>query len=112
MEEYKKMWKNFGKFEGRSTRRDYWMAVLFNVIASFVLSFVAGLLKLPILVGIYSLAVIIPSLSLAWRRFHDTNRSGAWFFIALVPFVGWIIELVILCQPSVNENNKYGEIVE
>ena len=88
------------------------MAVLFNVIASFVLSFVAGLLKLPILVGIYSLAVIIPSLSLAWRRFHDTNRSGAWFFIALVPFVGWIIELVILCQPSVNENNKYGEIVE
>lgn len=112
MEEYKKMWKNFSQFNGRSTRRDYWMAVLFNFVVSLLVGAVAGAIKLPLLAALYSIAVIIPSLALLWRRFHDTNRSGIWVLVALIPLVGWIIELVILCQPSVDENNKFGDIVE
>lgn len=112
MEEYKKMWRNYAKFDGRSTRRDYWMAVLYNFVVSLLVGAIAGGLKLPILASLYTIAVIIPSLAMLWRRFHDTNRSGAWAFISLVPLVGWIIELVMLCQPSVDENNRFGDIVE
>lgn len=112
MEEYKKMWKNYAVFDGRSTRRDYWMAVLYNFVISLLVAVISGAIKMPLLAAIYSIAVIIPSLAMAWRRFHDTNRSGLWFFIGLVPLVGWIIELIILIQPSVDENNQYGDIVE
>lgn len=110
MEEYKKMWKNFAVFSGRSTRRDYWMAILFNFVISLLIGIVAGVLKMPFLGSIYSVLVIIPSLSLLWRRLHDTNRSGLCCLLSLIPLVGWIIVLVFLCQTSVDDN-KYGDIV-
>lgn len=112
MEEYKKMWRNFAVFDGRSTRRDYWMAVLYNFVISLIISIIGGMLELPVIGALYSVAVIIPSFAMLFRRFHDTNRSGVWILISLVPLVGWIIELIILCQPSVDEGNKYGDIVE
>lgn len=112
MQEYKKMWKNFAVFEGRSTRKDYWMAVLYNFVISLLISIIGGALNLSILGLLYSVVVIIPSLAMTFRRFHDTNRSGVWILITLVPFVGWIIELIFLCLPSVDEGNIYGDIVE
>ena len=112
MEEYKKMWKNGFNFSGRATRRDYWMAVLFNMIVSFVVGFVAGLVQLPILGTIYVLAVMIPSIALSIRRMHDINKSGWVILLSLVPVVGGIIVLVFHCLASVNENNKYGELAE
>lgn len=112
MEEYKKMWKNFAVFDGRSTRKDYWMAVLFNFVISLIISIISGMIKLPVIGILYGVAAIIPSLAMLFRRFHDTNRSGVWILITLVPLVGWIIELIILCQPSVDEGNKYGDVVE
>jgi uncharacterized membrane protein YhaH (DUF805 family) len=51
----------------------------------------------PVILGIYGLATIIPSLAVLVRRLHDTNRSGGWFFIAFVPLVGAIILLVFTC---------------
>lgn len=112
MEEYKKMLRNYAQFAGRSTRRDYWMAVFVNIIISIAVGIVAGIIHLPALAALYEVAMIIPILALGWRRFHDTNRSGLCIFISLIPVIGWIIELVFLCQTSVDENNKYGDIVE
>ena len=112
MEEYKKMWKNYAVFSGRSTRKDYWMAVLMNIIVSFVIGFLSGVVKMPILSGIYSLAVFIPGLSIMVRRFHDVNKSGCFWLMSLIPLVGWIIVLVTLCRGSVEEENRYGDIVE
>ncbi len=112
MEEYKKMWKNYAVFSGRSTRRDYWMAVLFNIIVAFAVGIVAGILKLGFLSLLYSLAIIIPGIALNFRRLHDTNRSAWWLLISLVPFVGSIILLVFYCLPSVDEGNRFGDIVE
>ena len=49
--------------------------------------------------SLWNLAVLIPWLALAWRRLHDTNRSGGWWFIGWIPIVGQIILLVFLVQP-------------
>lgn len=112
MEEYKKMWKYGFTFTGRSTRQDYWMAVLFNFLASFVVGFVAGMLQFPSLGLIYSIAILVPSLAMSIRRMHDINKSGWVILLSLIPLVGGIIVLVFHCLPSVNEDNNYGEVLE
>jgi len=54
------------------------------------------------------LAVLIPGLAVAIRRLHDTNRSGWWFLIVLVPLIGAIVLLVFLLQDSQPSENQYG----
>lgn len=112
MEEYKKMWKNYAVFSGRSTRRDYWMACLFNFVISLAIGIIALALGLESLLLLYAIAVIIPGLALNFRRLHDTNRSAWWLLISLVPIIGVIIVLVLYCLPTVEEGNRFGEIVE
>ena len=112
MEEYKKMWRNYVNFSGRSTVRDYWMAALVNFVIGFVIGFVSGAIKFPLLSGLYSLAIIIPSWAVMVRRLHDTNKSGWFCLISLIPVVGSIILIVVLASNSVNEGNRYGDIVE
>ena len=62
---------------------------------------------IPIGLIIYSLAVVVPSIAVVVRRLHDTGRSGWWYFIAFVPFVGSIVLLVLMCLESADEN-EYG----
>src|SRR5690606_13737347 len=58
--------------------------------------------------GIYALAVLIPSLAVSVRRLHDTDRSGWWLLIALVPLIGAIVLLVFLVLDSNSGQNQYG----
>jgi len=58
--------------------------------------------------GIYTLAVFVPSIAVAVRRLHDTERSGWWLLIALVPFIGAIVLLVFMVQDSKPGKNQYG----
>ncbi len=116
VEAYKKFFKNYANFKGRSTVSDYWYVVLANFLIGFVLGFVGGLLGLGELVtkitSLYTLVTLIPSIAIFVRRMHDINKSGwAWLW-SFVPLVGWIIVLVFLCKKSVNEGNKYGSLEE
>lgn len=102
-------------FTGRARRKEYWMFVLFNVIAAFVVGFVGGFLAgltgigaLALLGALYNLAAIIPGLAVGIRRLHDIGRSGWWCLIALVPFVGVIILLVFMILDSQPGENEYG----
>ena len=97
---YVDMWKNFANFSGRTDVGGYWWAVLGNFIVSFVL----GLIGVEVLISVYSLATLIPTLSSAGRRLRDAGKSWGWLFINLVPLVGWIIFIIMLCKPSVNSN--------
>jgi len=54
------------------------------------------------------LALFIPSLAAAIRRLHDTSRSGWWLLIGFVPFVGWIILIVLLAAEPTPGSNEYG----
>ena len=58
--------------------------------------------------GIYSLAIMIPGIAVTVRRLHDTDRSGWWFLIALIPLIGAIVLLVYLVQDSKPGENRYG----
>ncbi|WP_141502064.1 DUF805 domain-containing protein [Paenibacillus luteus] len=108
MEWYLKVIKNYVEFSGRARRTEYWMFILFNILASIVLSIIERIIGIePALSGLYSLFILLPSLAVGVRRLHDTGRSGLWLLLSFIPLIGAIILLVFFCQDS-EDNNQYG----
>ncbi|NQX69851.1 hypothetical protein BC351_30155 [Paenibacillus ferrarius] len=109
MEWYLKVLKNYVGFSGRARRKEYWMFMLFHLIVVVILAILEAITGLKsVLTIIYSLAILLPSLALTFRRLHDTGRSAWWIFIGLIPFVGSIILIVFNCQDSQPNENQYG----
>ncbi|MEK3721443.1 DUF805 domain-containing protein [Paenibacillus sp. FSL H8-0034] len=109
MEWFLKAFKNYAGFQGRARRKEYWMFFLFSTIFSIVAAILDSIVNLnSILAGLYSLAILLPSLAVGCRRLHDTGRSGWWLLISLIPLIGSIILIVFLCQDSDEYDNKYG----
>ncbi|MFP5114133.1 DUF805 domain-containing protein [Bacillaceae bacterium C204] len=109
MEWYLKVLKNYVGFSGRARRKEYWMFYLFNAIAMIILSIIDNIIgTYSLLYCLYSLAVLLPSLAVAFRRLHDIGRSGAWILIGLIPLIGAIILLVFACTDSQPDDNQYG----
>ncbi|WP_329569681.1 DUF805 domain-containing protein [Kitasatospora sp. NBC_01266] len=101
--------KNYVGFSGRARRREYWMFTLVGVIISFVLQIVDSAAGTNDVLGaIYTLAVLLPSLAVLFRRLHDTGRSGWWALFFLIPIVGWIVLIVFTATDSQPGTNKYG----
>ena len=108
MQYWLECWKKYAVFSGRARRKEYWMFVLFNILASLVFGFVCGLAGAPNAAHLYTLAALLPGLAVCARRLHDIGKSGWWMFIALVPFVGAIVLLVFVCTDSQPGSNEYG----
>jgi uncharacterized membrane protein YhaH (DUF805 family) len=89
----------YATFEGRATRSEFWWFVLFTFLASAAASIVS-----PTVSGLFSLAVLLPSLAVGARRLHDTDRTGWFLLLDLVPIIGWIILIVWMVQDSKNPN--------
>ena len=100
------VFSKYAVFSGRARRSEYWYFTLFTCIVSTALTLIFG--EASIFASIFSLVTLLPGLSVFWRRMHDIGKSGAWFFIALVPIVGAILLLVWLCRDSEAGDNAYG----
>lgn len=110
-EAVKSVFSQYATFSGRARRSEYWYFVLFQIIVGVVLGVLAliiGESLVKVIDGIWTLATLIPGLAVVWRRFHDIGKSGAWYFIFLVPVVGWIFLLVWLCKDSEPGDNRFG----
>lgn len=104
MRYYVDVLKNYVKFDGRARREEYWFFTLFSFLVAVVLTLIsAGTLDI-----IYSLAVFLPSLAVAARRLHDTNRSAWWLLIGLIPLIGIIVLIVFFVFDSDKEENRFG----
>ena len=99
-------------FKGRARRPEYWWWVLFNVLVSIALALVdLGLsaVHVPGILGnLANLVFFLPSLAVGARRLHDTDRSGWWLLLWLIPLIGWIIIVVFLCQRGTEGPNRFG----
>ena len=100
--------ESYADFNGRARRSEYWYFVLFNIIVGFVLGLIFGMIKLPWLSYVYSLAVLIPSLAVCVRRLHDIGKSGWFILIGLIPIIGGIWLLILFCKDSQPEANQWG----
>jgi uncharacterized membrane protein YhaH (DUF805 family) len=115
MSYYLEALKKYAVFSGRSRRMEFWYFVLFNIIVAVVLALIdtllgttTGVSSFGLLSGIYSLAVLIPTLAVTVRRLHDIDRTGWWILINLIPLIGTIVLLVFELTPGTPGSNRYG----
>lgn len=112
---YIEVFKKYAVFNGRARRKEYWYFVLFSILITIVLNIIdifAGTFnaeaQVGILGGLYGLAILIPGIAVGVRRLHDTNRSGWWMLIVLIPLIGAIVLIVFMVFDSNPEENQYG----
>lgn len=129
----KLFFRRYTDFQGRSSRSEYWWVALFNILALIIpliwlSTSIGGDLEavesgsippgamIPIfLMAIFFLAILIPSIALAVRRFHDLNQTG-WLYlvfiiVGLIPLIGSLASLGMIiwfCFPGTSGHNKYG----
>ena len=101
--------KNYVTFEGRARRKEYWMFYLFNVLFAAIAGFLDGIFGLTLLSIIYPLITFIPGLSVSIRRLHDVGKSGWMYLIILIPVIGAIWLLVLLCTDGQSGSNQWGD---
>jgi len=129
-------WKKYAVFSGRAGRREYWMFHLGAVVIAFVVFTLSGMIGSPIISTalrfLWRLAVLVPTMAVGVRRFHDMGRGAGPYFLIFIPsrigqelhswqpmmelaFAGRIlgvtgtIILVVFCvQKGTRGNNRYG----
>lgn len=116
--------KNYVTWRGRATRSEFWWWMLFVYLVQIPFSIIysisvqnlvnAGTLEIGMffnwayyLMLVVSLALFLPSLSVLIRRLHDTDRSGGWYWILLIPVVGTIVLLVFTLSASTPGSNRF-----
>ena len=114
--------RKFCDFSGRASRSEFWWWTLFTTILRVVVAGVLGALATaaganpdsiqPIAnlgSNIVNLAMLLPSLAVAARRLHDTDRSAWWLLLMFVPLIGWIVLLIFYVTPSKPGPNRFGK---
>lgn len=96
--------RHYADFSGKASRKQFWMGYLFYILIMMPLYALDMLIGIPVLSSIYILAMLIPYIALVVRRLHDIGKSGWWYFIALVPLIGVIWLLVLLCKKGETKN--------
>jgi uncharacterized membrane protein YhaH (DUF805 family) len=101
---------HYVKFDGRASRSAFWWWALFQAIVAIVALIVDyAIFNSPgVFYGLTALGLLLPSFSVAIRRLHDTDRSGWWLLIYLVPLIGAIVLLVFFLTGSDPGANRYG----
>lgn len=117
IEAYKKFWKGYVDFTGRSTPSDYWFAFSAHVLIFFAYLLLDGVferilsttgsravftisLYLLLIFFAYGVATVLPGIAITVRRLRDAGYHWAYIFIPLIPFVGIFILIFLLCQPT------------
>jgi uncharacterized membrane protein YhaH (DUF805 family) len=107
---YLDAWKKFATFSGRSRRKEFWIFWLVNSAVSYLLQLITGNLGLAgtIILGVFGLAILIPSLAVAIRRMHDIGKSGWWLCVNMIPLAGSIWYIVLAAKDSEPGSNQWG----
>jgi uncharacterized membrane protein YhaH (DUF805 family) len=122
VEAIKSYFKNYANFNGRARRSEYWWSFLFTVLVSAALSAAfPGTVQMindiavpsnsPI-VDLWSIATLLPTLAITWRRLHDAGKPGPYFFYIFIPIAGVIMLLIQLVKDSVPGANRFGDPVK
>jgi uncharacterized membrane protein YhaH (DUF805 family) len=115
MKWYLHCWRHYADADGRAGRPEFWYFTLFHALVLLSLVIIDNLLGLfgptvgiGVLSGIYMVAAAIPSICVGVRRLHDTNRSGWWVLLSILPYIGALILYILLALRSTDGENDYG----
>ena len=109
--------QKYADFNGRASRSEYWWFVLLYFLVLIAVTVLTGgmmdesggfstigLIGFLLVVAVF----FLPSLAVSVRRLHDIDKSGWWYLISLVPYVGGLILLVLMVLPP-KEPNRFGD---
>lgn len=97
-------------FEGRAGRAEFWQFILVSAVVSCVLGAIPKIGT--ILSGIWTLALLLPTIGIVARRLHDRGKSGWMQLLCFIPLIGGLI-VIIMCIPEGDaEANAYGDAVK
>jgi len=112
---YTQPYRKYATLAGRASRREYWVFSLVNAAIGLALMGVdinlgvySDKYGLGLLSGVFSLASFIPGISVTIRRLHDSNLSGGWFWINLVPIFGGLISFIQMLRRGTRGENRFG----
>ena len=122
MNYYLHVLQNFNNFSGRARRKEYWMYSLFQGVIGFSLYLISfifftnildysnekGLYSSLLLFVIFLMLHFIPNIAITVRRLHDTGKSGWWYLLSLIPYIGPFILFIFLVLDSSEEENQWG----
>lgn len=106
--------RKYAVFAGRARRKEYWMFLLWHSITLVALIVIdvrvsaSGHNERAVFTGLYLLATALPEFTSFVRRLHDTNHSGWWFFMGMIPLVGQFVLLRLLVKDSDPGPNRFG----
>ena len=101
---------------GRASRSEFWWYALFLYVIGGVLGTIGGFIQshgeeqvwLGVIFEVLSALIFASLVCASIRRLHDTGKSGWNVLWYIIPLIGWIIEVVLLCQASQPGENQYG----
>ncbi len=115
MQWYVSVIRRYAAFEGRAGRPEFWYFVLINIavgiwlrLADHIGGTYGFFANYGLLSGLYTLFVFIPSVAVAIRRLHDSNLSGSWLLIILIPLLGFFVLLAFLLRVGAIGTNQFG----
>lgn len=121
-EAIKSFFTKYVTFSGRARRSEYWFAVLFTTLVSTAIGIIwPGTTEVvngfqfhqnSVMSDLWSLAILLPSLAITWRRLHDIGRKGTYFFFIFIPIAGLIMLIIQLVKDSEPGANAFGEPVK
>ena len=95
--------KKYVDFQGRATRKEFWLFVLFFNICAFIGGIIDGLAGTDFIGDLILLALILPYLAVAVRRMHDVGKAG-WFI--LIPFYNFFLACTASLPTQSNEKQN------
>ena len=133
MDSVKTCFGKYATFAGRASRSEFWWFMLFFLVSIVVLSFVDTVVFGPRdvmtmaiadsfekgmsfniswnpqpITAAFMLVTLLPNISVMVRRLHDTGRSGGWWFIGLIPMIGFIVLIIFITSKGMDGDNAYG----
>lgn len=104
---------DYVNFSGRASRSEYWYFILFCFLVGILLGLISGVapgLKSTcnIILFIFQLVIIIPSIAVLTRRLHDHDKSGWWQLISLIPIIGGLYIFFLNCRRGTIGENSFG----
>ena len=98
---------HYTKFDGRAGRPAYWWWFLFGILVGIGASIIDAIIgSFGVVSGLAALALLLPGLSVSIRRLHDTDHSGWWVLIGLIPIIGFIVLLIFYLRQSDPGENR------
>lgn len=114
--------KKMFDFNGRSSRKEFWIFYLINMAIIMFLSIItigftfsasktSDVIYAQIILIIsltYLVLISVPFIAFLTRRLHDAGFSAWWLLIYFIPNIGFVTLLILAMFPSKPGHNKYG----